>query len=66
MPNDDVTEVRRIRHEISEECGHDIHKVVAYYREVQDELKATGEFRFEKRSFAGREESETAGSAGAK
>ena len=45
MPNDDVAEVRRIRHEISEECGHDIRKVVAYYREVQDELKRSGEFR---------------------
>ena len=66
MPNDDVTEVRRIRHEISEECGHDIRKVVAYYREVQDELKNSGEFRFEERSFAGRADFETATSASAK
>lgn len=60
MPNDDITEVRRIRHEISEQCGHDIHKVVAYYRQVQDELKNSGDFRFEERSFAGQAESETA------
>ena len=66
MPNDEVTEVRRIRHEISEECDHDIRKVVAYYREIQNELKVSGEFRFEERSFAKRRESETAGTGSAK
>jgi len=61
MPNDDVTDVRRIRHEISEECGHDIRKVVAYYRGVQNELKRSGEFRFEERSFVSQTKSETVG-----
>ena len=50
MPNDEVGEVRRIRHEISEECGHDIRKVAAYYREIEEELKRSGEFRFEDRT----------------
>ena len=50
MPNDEVGEVRRIRHEISEEYGHDIRKVAAYYRQVEEELKRSGEFRFEDRT----------------
>ncbi len=51
MPNDEIAEVRKIRHEISEECGHDIRKLAAYCRNVEDELRRSGEFRFEDRSF---------------
>lgn len=47
MPNDEIADVRRIRHEISEQCGHDIHKVAEYYRRVEEELKKSGNFRFE-------------------
>lgn len=47
MPNDEITQIRKIRHEISEECGHDVRKVAAYYRRVEDELKKSGDFRFE-------------------
>jgi hypothetical protein len=47
MPNDEIAEVRKIRHEISEECVHDVRKVAAYYRRVEEELKKSGEFRFE-------------------
>ena len=50
MPNDEIAEIRKIRHEISEECGHDIHKIAAYYRRVEEELKKSGDFRFEERS----------------
>jgi len=50
MPNDEIAEVRKIRHEISEECGHDVRKVAAYYRRVGEELKKSGEFRFEEPS----------------
>ena len=52
MPNDEIGEVRKIRHEISEECGHDVRKVAAYYRRVEEELRRSGEFRFEDQSFA--------------
>ena len=52
MPNDEIGEVRKIRHEISEECGHDVRKVAAYYRRVEEELKRSGGFRFEEQSFA--------------
>jgi len=47
MPNDEIAEIRRIRRQISEECGHDIHKVAAYYRRIQEELKESGQHRFE-------------------
>ena len=52
MPIDEIGEVRKIRHEISEQCGHDVRKVAAYYRGLQEELKKSGEFRFEDQSFA--------------
>jgi hypothetical protein len=32
MNDEEIRAVRKIRHEISAEFGHDIHKVVAYYR----------------------------------
>jgi len=50
MPNDEIAEIRKIRHQISEECGHDIHKVAAYYRRVEEKLKKSGAFRFEEPS----------------
>lgn len=55
MPNDEneIAAVRRIRHEISEECNHDVERVIAYYRAVQEELKRSGEFRFAKSPTSG-------------
>ena len=50
MPNDEIAEIRKIRHQISEECGHDIRKIAAYYRQVEEELKKSGDFRFEEQS----------------
>jgi hypothetical protein len=32
MHDEEILEVRKIRHQISEECGHDLHKVAEYYR----------------------------------
>ena len=46
MNEGEIAAIRRIRHEISEECGHDVHRVAAFYRTVQDELMESGEFRF--------------------
>jgi len=46
MADEVIREVRRIRHEISRRCDHDVHKVVACYRAFQDELKRSGEYRF--------------------
>jgi len=50
MPNGEIAEIRKIRHQISEQCGHDIHRIAAYYRQVEDELRRSGEFRFEETS----------------
>ena len=47
MTNEEIAEIRKIRHQISEECGHDIHKVAAYYRQVEEELKKSGRYHFE-------------------
>ncbi|MCP4699941.1 MAG: hypothetical protein GY862_24285 [Gammaproteobacteria bacterium] len=47
MVDEEIREIRKIRHEISEECGHDVHKVVAYCRNIENQLKKSGCFRFE-------------------
>jgi hypothetical protein len=47
MMDKEIGEIRRIRHEISAECGHDVHKVISYYKKVEDELRASGKYRFE-------------------
>ena len=47
MSDDEIAVVRRIRHAISAECGHDVRRVAAYYRAVADELRESGEYRFE-------------------
>jgi hypothetical protein len=52
MDENDIAAVRRVRHEISAECNHDVEQVVAYYRSVQEELKCSGEFKFKEPSIA--------------
>ena len=47
---DPMEEVRQARHEISEECGHDLHRVAEYYRQVEDELRQSEQYRFEEMS----------------
>ena len=54
MASGEIQEIRTIRHEISEECDHDLHRVAAYYRAVEQELKESGRFRFEERSNVSR------------
>ncbi len=39
---DEITAVRRIRHEISAECRHDVHKVAAYCQAVAEQLIREG------------------------
>jgi len=46
MSDEVIAEVRRVRHEISLRCGHDVHKLVAYYREFQEEIRNSGSYRF--------------------
>ena len=46
MADEEIKIIRQVRHEISAECGHDVDRVVAYYRRVEEELKRSGRFRF--------------------
>ena len=46
MADEVLAEVRRVRHEISLECHHEIREVAAYYRAFQEELKRSGRYRF--------------------
>lgn len=41
-----VEEVREIRYKISEECGHDLDRLIAYYQEVEKELRKSGKYKF--------------------
>ena len=47
MTDEAVMEIRRIRHQISEECEHDVDKVLDYYRKVEQELRESGTFHFD-------------------
>ena len=46
MSDQGIKEVRRVRHQISEECGHDVDRLVSYYQKMEEELRVSGEFRF--------------------
>jgi len=46
MEIDPMREIRRIRRQISEECGNDPEKVFDYYQSRQEQLKATGKYTF--------------------
>ena len=41
-----VEEVREIRMKISEECGHDLNKLLAYYQKVEKEMRKSGKYKF--------------------
>jgi len=41
-----IQEVRKARHEISEECSHDLWKLYARYEALQREMKARGRHTF--------------------
>ena len=46
MSDYEIDQIRRIRHQISAENDHDLRKVAEYYRRLEDELRATGRFKF--------------------
>ena len=46
MSDYEIDEIRRIRRQISEKHGHDMHKVAEYYRSIENQLKETGRYRF--------------------
>ena len=46
MCDEAIEEIRAARKRISAECGHDVRRVIAYYREIERELRASGKYRF--------------------
>ncbi len=44
--NEVVKEVREMRMKISEECGHDLYRLLAHYQEVGERLRKTGKYKF--------------------
>jgi hypothetical protein len=50
MADDEIRIIRQVRHEISAEFGHDVDRVLDYYRRVEEELKHSGRFRFAARA----------------
>ena len=46
MRDEAIEEIRRARHKISEECGHDVGRVLGHYQAVEKELRASGKYRF--------------------
>jgi hypothetical protein len=47
-----VTEVRRARHEISAEHGHDTGRLGAHYMKMQEAMKKSGKYQFVTGFFA--------------
>ena len=46
MSDYEIDEVRRVRHRVSADNDHDLRKVAEYYRQVERELRESGQFRF--------------------
>ena len=44
--NEVVKEVREMRMKISEECGHDLNRLIAYYQKVGEEMRKSGKYKF--------------------
>ena len=41
-----MEEVREMRRKISAEFGHDLNRLVAYYQEVENEMRESGKYKF--------------------
>ena len=46
MADEEIQEVRAIRHAISQECDHDVRKLAAYLYKVEAEMRKSGDFQF--------------------
>ena len=44
--NEVVKEVREMRNKISEKCGHDLNRLLAYYQKVGEKMRKTGKYKF--------------------
>ena len=41
-----ISEIRRVRHEISGRVGHDVRRLGEHYMELERKARATGQYRF--------------------
>ena len=41
-----MDEVREMRRKISAEFGHDLNRLVAYYQEMENEMRKSGKYKF--------------------
>ncbi len=41
-----MDEVREMRRKISVEFGHDLNRLVAYYQEVENDMRKSGKYKF--------------------
>jgi hypothetical protein len=41
-----ISEIRRVRHEISGRVGHDVRRLGRHYMELERKARATGQYRF--------------------
>jgi hypothetical protein len=48
MRDEEIRAIRKVRHEISRKCGHEIHKVAEYYRSAGKALRQSGQLPREK------------------
>lgn len=46
MSDYEIDEIRRIRHQVSADHGHDLRKLAEYYRDVEKELRESGRYSF--------------------
>jgi hypothetical protein len=46
MSDLEIDDIRRIRRDVSAKNGHDLRKVVEYYRQIENELRESGRYRF--------------------
>jgi len=46
MSDYEIDDIRRIRHGVSADHGHDLRKVAEYYRNVEKGLRESGRYRF--------------------
>jgi hypothetical protein len=58
MSDDEIDDIRRIRQQISAQHGHEVKQLAEYYRQLEQELRKSGKYRFadEKRGGAEQEE----------
>jgi hypothetical protein len=46
MNDYEIQEIRRIRQQIAAENGNNLQAIVEYYRQIEEELKNSGKYRF--------------------